>query len=34
VLGLGLDEVDERSNRSLREILKQQGVSLVDRLQG
>jgi hypothetical protein len=34
MLGLGLDEVDERSNRSLREILKQQGVSLVDRLQG
>lgn len=34
VLGLALDEVDERSNRSLREILAQQGVSLVDRLQG
>jgi hypothetical protein len=34
ILGLALDEVDERSNRSLREILAQQGVSLVDPLSG
>jgi hypothetical protein len=34
VLGLALDETDERSNRSMREILTLQGVSLVDRLSG
>jgi hypothetical protein len=34
VLGLALDEVDERSSTSLREILTQQGVSLVDPLSG